>query len=237
MRDRPGEPVSTPATLRALAGIMVGDSSPDAVLRRTCDVTKTVIDGAAAVSVTVLDAGRPRTAAASDDLALRADLLQYESDAGPCLDAVRQVKAVLVTDMDGEARWPAYVARTIPLGVRGSLSVPLGVENGVIGALNIYATAARAFDDEAVDLATELAQYAGVVATTADQYNRATKFADQMQRAMESRAVIEQAKGILMAQRHCSADEAFDVLVRLSQETHRKLRDLAETLVAQVVEG
>jgi len=236
MRDRPGEPISTPATLRALAGIIAGDSSQDAVLRRTCDVAKTVINGAASVSVTVLDGAQPRTAAASDDLALEADKVQYASGNGPCLDAVRKVTTVLVPDMDGESRWPAYVARTIPLGVRGSLSVPLGIEAGVVGALNIYATAARAFDDEAVDLAIELAEYAGIVATTADQYNRATSLAEQMQRAMESRAVIEQAKGILMAQRHCSADEAFEVLVRLSQETHRKLRELAEALVAQVVE-
>jgi len=237
MRDRPGEPISTPAALRALAGIMAGDSSQEAVLRRTCDVTRTVIEGAASVSVTVLDGDRPRTAASSDELALRADTAQYDSDSGPCLDAVRQATRVLVPDMEGEARWPRYVARATPLGVRASLSVPLGVEDGVVGALNIYATRAAAFDDEAVDLAVELAQYAGAVATTADQYNRATTLAEQLQRAMESRAVIEQAKGILMAQRHCSADEAFEVLVRLSQETHRKLRELAEALVAQVVEG
>jgi len=237
MRDRPGEPISTPATLRALAGIVAGDSNQDAVLRRTCEVTKTVIRGAAAVSVTVLEGERARTAASSDELSLRADSVQYASGTGPCLDAVRQVKTVLVPDMNDETRWPAYVAQTLPLGVRGSLSVPLGIEDGVVGALNIYATAPRAFDEEAVDLAIELAEYAGIVATTADQYNRATSLAEQLQRAMESRAVIEQAKGILMAQRHCSADEAFEVLVRLSQETHRKLRELAEVLVAQVADG
>jgi GAF domain-containing protein len=237
MRDRPGEPISTPATLRALAGIIVGDSSQDAVLRRTCDVTRTVIDNAASVSVTVLDGDQPRTAASSDGLALAADTAQYDSGSGPCLEAVRQVKPVLVSDIEQETRWPRYVAQAAPLGVRGSLSVPLGVEDRVVGALNIYATTAAAFDEEAVDLAVELAQYAGTVATTADQYNRATTLAEQMQRAMESRAVIEQAKGILMAQRRCSADEAFDVLVRLSQETHRKLRELAEALVAQVVDG
>ena len=167
---------------------------------------------------------------------LQADMAQYDNDAGPCLDAVRGVTTVLVPDMAAESRWPGYVAAATPLGVRASMSVPLGVEDGVVGALNIYATAPGAFDDEAVDLAVELAQYAGIVATAADQYNRATAVVDQMQRAMESRAVIEQAKGILMAQRHSSADEAFEVLVRLSQETHRKLRELAETLVAQVVE-
>ena len=166
----------------------------------------------------------------------RVDVRVQQRD-GNCLDAVRQVKTVLVPDMNDETRWPAYVAQTLPLGVRGSLSVPLGIEDGVVGALNIYATAPRAFDEEAVDLAIELAEYAGIVATTADQYNRATSLAEQLQRAMESRAVIEQAKGILMAQRHCSADEAFEVLVRLSQETHRKLRELAEVLVAQVADG
>ena len=234
MRDRPGGPVSTPATLRALAGIVAGEATQDAVLRRTCDVTRNVIEGAASVSVTLLDSDQPRTAAATDDLALQADAAQYDNNGGPCLEAARGVEAVLVPDMADESRWPGYVAAA-PLDVRASLSVPLGAESGVVGALNIYSTAADAFDAETVDVAVELAQYAGIVATTADQYDRATKLVDQMQRAMESRAVIEQAKGILMAQRHCSADEAFEVLVRLSQETHRKLRELAEALVAQAV--
>jgi len=236
MRDRPGAPISMPAALRALAGIIVGDSSQAAVLQRTCDVTKTVISTAVSVSVTMLDGAKPRTAASSDELALRADLVQYRTGAGPCLDALREAKPILVPDMDGESRWPAYVARTVRLGVRGSLSVPLPMQDRVVGALNIYADAPAAFDDEVIDFAVELAGYAGVVATAADHYNRATTVAEQMQRAMESRAVIEQAKGILMAQRHCTSDEAFEVLVRRSQEAHRKLRELAEALVAQVVD-
>ena len=236
MRDRPAKPISTLAALRALAGIIAGDSSRDAVLRRTCDVTRIVISGAHAVSVTVLDEARPRTPAYSGELALRADTEQYAADSGPCLDAVRQVKTVLVPDMRGETRWPAYVPQATSLGVGGSLSLPLGADDAVVGALNIYATTADAFDEDAVDFAVELARCAGVVATTADQYNRAITLADQLQRAMQSRAAIEQAKGILMAQRHCSADEAFEVLVRLSQDSHRKLREIAEAIVAQLAD-
>src|SRR4051812_31104612 len=232
MRDRPGEPISTPATLRALAGIVAGDSNQDAVLRRTCDVTKTVIKGAAAVSVTVLDGEGARTAASSDELSLRADSVQYASGTGPCLDAVRQVKTVLVPDMNDETRWPAYVAQTVPLGVRASLSVPLGIEDGVVGALNIYATAPRAFDEEAVDLAIELAEYAGIVATTADQYNRATTLAEQMQRAMESRAVIEQGQSILLSPRARSPPAAVGVVLRPSPEKPRKPRGVAPAPVA-----
>lgn len=237
MRDRPGEPISAPATLRALAGILAGDGSQEGVLRRTCDVAPDVIKGAAAASVTLLEGDRARTVAASGALARQADGLQYDVGAGPGLDAVRQAKIVLVPDVRTEVRWPGYVGPAAALGVRGSLSVPLPVEAGSGAALNVYATDPAAFDEGAVDLAVELAQYAGLVAATADQFQRATTLAEQMQSAMHSRAVIEQAKGILMGQRRCSADQAFELLVRLSQESHRKLRDIAETLVAQAVEG
>ena len=98
--------------------------------------------------------------------------------------------------MSDESRWPAYVARTVPLGVRGSLSVPLGSRT-VSSARSTFTPLLRGPSTRTPStLAIELAQYAGVVATTADQYNRATTLAEQMQRAMESRAVIEQAKGI-----------------------------------------
>jgi GAF domain-containing protein len=235
MRDRHDEAVGMPAAVRALAGIMLGDAHPDAVLRRACDATKAVIVGADDVSVTLIENDVPRTAAAIGDLALTADQLQYEAGEGPCLEAARAGAPMLVTDITAEGRWPAYTTAALDVGVRGSLSVPLEVDASVVGALNIYARRAAAFDDDIVDVAYDLAHYTGIVATATDEWNRATTLANQMQQAMESRAVIEQAKGILMAQRRCSPEEAFEVLVRLSQESHRKLRDVARLMVDQIV--
>jgi GAF domain-containing protein len=119
--------------------------------------------------------------------------------------------------------------------VEVSLSVPLEVGEKVIGALNVYSAGPAAFDVDAIAVAYEVAQYAGIVVAARDELTRATALAEQMREAMESRAVIEQAEGVLMAEHRCSADEAFAALVRASQDSHRKLRDIATMLVERTV--
>jgi AmiR/NasT family two-component response regulator len=98
------------------------------------------------------------------------------------------------------------------------------------GAINMYARQPAAFDDEAVELATTFANYAAVAMANAHLYETTAALATQMAQAMESRAVIEQAKGMLMAQRNISADDAFAMMVRASQMSNRKLRDIAQAL-------
>jgi AmiR/NasT family two-component response regulator len=101
----------------------------------------------------------------------------------------------------------------------------------VVGALNLYASTSQPLAEEIISLAQAFASYAGVAVANAALYSHTAELANQMRAAMESRAVIEQAKGILMA-RHCySADDAFKNLSRLSQNSHRKLRDIAQSIV------
>jgi AmiR/NasT family two-component response regulator len=110
--------------------------------------------------------------------------------------------------------------------------VPLQRE--VTAALNIYSVGEDAFDDDAVALASTFGAYAGVALANMHLYEAQGQVAEQLQVAMQSRAVIEQAKGILMGQRRCSAEEAFNALVLLSQAANRKLRDVAQELVDDV---
>jgi GAF domain-containing protein len=230
--------LGVPEGLHALATLVLGDSDLDAVLRRTCEVTKATVPGAHEVSVTLTDHGEPRTAAFSGELALRVDESQYSTGQGPCLEAARTGQVITLNDLRADAdRWPEYAPPAIEAGVRGSISVPLNVNEQVIGALNIYAVEPNAFEPAMVEGAVALAKYAGIVLSNADNYYRAASMADQLQQAMESRAVIEQAKGILMAQRRCNEVAAFSILVRLSQESHRKLRDVATALVEGVIDA
>ena len=104
-------------------------------------------------------------------------------------------------------------------------------QEAVLGALNIYATQPGAFDQDAIELARTFAGYAAVAIANAHLYHATAALAEDMRRAMETRAVIEQAKGILVAQLHCNPEQAFELLTRLSQTTHRKLRDCAADLV------
>ncbi len=135
--------------------------------------------------------------------------------------------------MAQERRWPEFAAEAEQHGAHGSMSIPVPVQREVSAAVNVYSAERNAFDDDQVALASTFAGYAGVALANMHVYEAQGKVAEQLQAAMASRAVIEQAKGLLMGQRGCDADEAFAILVQLSQDTNRKLRDVAKALVDQ----
>jgi GAF domain-containing protein len=149
------------------------------------------------------------------------------------MDASAAPATLSLPDMRTERRWPDYAERALEAGVDSSLSIGLMLHEAVTGALNIYAGEPEAFDDDAIILAQTFAAYATVALANAHLYDTQATLAQQMQAAMESRAIIEQAKGIIMGDRRCTADEAFAVLTKLSQDTNRKLRDVAGLLVAR----
>ncbi len=99
------------------------------------------------------------------------------------------------------------------------------------GALNLYAIEADAFDDEARELAAAFASYAAVAVHNMHLYESTRELAEHLDIAMRSRAVIEQAKGILMSQRRCNATQAFNLLAAASQRSNRRLRDIAQAIV------
>jgi GAF domain-containing protein len=229
-RDLTVPSMSINEAISALAGIVLGDVSFEMVLERSAGIVKRTIPGAAEVSVTVQN-GHPVTAAFTGPLALHVDESQYEAGYGPCLDAIRLGQTITVDDQASESRWPAYSAKAADAGIGSSLSVPMEVAGRHGAAFNVYALQPRAFDAAAISQGEELAGYAAIVLNNAHLYFTATSHAQQMIEAMKSRAVIEQAKGILMGARRCSADEAFTILVKLSQDTHRKLHAVAQTIV------
>jgi GAF domain-containing protein len=204
------------------------------VLEKVADTARTVIPGAEEVSVTLVVNDRPETAGFTGPLALALDERQYAAGFGPCLDAARGGELMIVEDMATENRWPRYAPAALELGARSSLSVPLPVLEHVVGALNVYATRAGVFDAEAARLGTVLAGYAAVAVANARVFLATADAAEGMRQAMASRAVIEQAKVIVMARLGCSADEAFGHLSKASQHANRKLRDVAAEMVAAV---
>ena len=169
-------------------------------------------------------------------LALDLDETQYQYGFGPCLEVAQSAGIVTVPDMAAETRWPTFARQALTAGVHSSLSVALPLQEAVLGALNIYAIQPGAFDQDAIELARTFAGYAAVAIANARLYQSTAALAEDMRRAMETRAVIEQAKGILVAQQHCTPEQAFELLTRLSQTTHRKLRDCAADLVTSTAE-
>jgi GAF domain-containing protein len=223
---------------RDLSRVIFADRTLEQVLGDITDIAARGIPGADACSTTLIRGERPFTAAYSGDMALAADELQYERGYGPCVDAGRGNVVLRVDDMRTETRWPDYVERVQETGVRSSLSVPLPYQGASIGALNIYSSKPEAFaSPESLDAGLQVAEAVAVAVVNADAHAQLTEHARNMRLAMDSRAVIEQAKGVLMAQRHIDADQAFEVLRDASQRYNRKLRDISQGIVASTQEG
>ena len=217
--------------LAQLARIVLADETMDSVLSRVAQLTKQVVTGADEVSVTLVTPKGAATAAYTGELAMQADERQYGLDTGPCLDAGRGGVVLLIRDMRTEDRWPEYAPQAAKAGVLSSLSVPLPIQEDVIGALNIYSTSPNAFSDDDIARGEAFAAYAAIAVSNANTVVSTAEQAEQMKAAMMSRVEIEQAKGILMAREGMSPDAAFEVLVRASQRENRKLRDIAREIV------
>jgi GAF domain-containing protein len=220
------------ADLVALVGVALAHDDLSSALTEICRIAGRAVSGADGATVTTLSDGRP-TAVASDDWSKGFDELQYAQHEGPCLDAYRTGNAFRVRDLADEPRWPSYVPLALERGGRSMMSLPMAAEGKLIGALNLYARAPNAFDAEDMSFAEVIAGHAGLACQVSAALFGHRELAEQMAEAMRSRAVIEQAKGILMGSRRCSADAAFDVLVQTSQGSNRKLRDVAQALVTE----
>ena len=230
-------PVGAQEAVSELGKIVLGDEPLDAILERIVHLAKNVLPASVEASITLLTTTKAETFAFTGELAIELDERQYETDRGPCLDAAATGNRIWVRNMARETRWPAFAASAAARGVRCSLSIPLPVQRDVTGALNFYDLEGRAFDERSIELAETFAAHAAVAVANARLYDSTATLARQMQQAMATRAVIEQAKGILMRDRGCDADEAFDALVSLSQQSHLKLREVAQRLVDQVCKG
>jgi GAF domain-containing protein len=223
-----------PSTAFAELGrIRLGTTSLDGVLERVADLAKRAVPGADEVSVTLVRNQNPYTATYTGSIALQVDEWQYQGHKGPCLEAAADQSVVSVLDLASDSRWPDWAERASTAGVRSSLSVGLPSQEKVTGALNMYALAPQAFDEDAILVSRTFAGYAAVALANAALYNTTADLAEHMRAAMESRAVIEQAKGIIMFDRRCTPEEAFAILSRVSQDSNRKVRDVAAALVAQ----
>lgn len=224
-------PIDPAAALSELARIKLGENDLHAVLHRVAELAKGTLPRVEDVSVTLVQGERAHTAAHTGALALRLDQAQYDSGFGPCLEAARGAETVRIADYTTELRWPFFVAAAREAGVASSLSVGLPIQENVVGALNIYCQVTGVFDEPAVELAETFAAHAAVALANAHLYENTATLADHMQQAMHSRAVIEQAKGILMAERGCTPQEAFEMLTKMSQHSNRKVHEISVALV------
>jgi hypothetical protein len=213
-----------------LGRLSFAEHSLESVLHEVTARAARLAPGDLASSVTVLSDGRPSTVAATDDLALDLDLVQYRLGAGPCLQAAGSREVVEVADLHTERRWAGFPEVAAGRGCRAMVSSPFP-RAPVAGGVNLYLRSTEAWDDETRRWTARFLADAAVPVMNHYLYARALDRAEHLETAMTSRATIEQAKGVLMERLKVSADQAFELLARASMVRNTKLRDVADEVV------
>jgi GAF domain-containing protein len=178
------------------------------------------------------DDGDLRFVAASDPLLRELEHLQIELGEGPCLFAYREGVEVLADDLGDEARFPVFAAKAIDAGMRSVFSFPLTHRDRCIGALNLYDPDPRELSDDAIEVGRTLARVATTYLMHARELTDSKVQALQLTHALDSRVVIEQAKGYIAARRGIPPEAAWELLRRQARSSQRRVHDVAADVVS-----
>ncbi|WP_199253624.1 GAF and ANTAR domain-containing protein [Mycolicibacterium mengxianglii] len=199
-------------------------SDAESTLREIVQSSIEVVPGTCWAGISYIEGTQIEVRAPTDQLVAELDKLQSELDEGPCLSALREQHTVRIDNMAADERWPRFSEAAVERGANSLLSFCLFIRRGTLGALNLYGAKAGVFDDESIFAGEVLAQHASV-AMAGDAAEA------QFQRAIDSRDVIGQAKGLLMQRNGVDGLHAFRMLTKASQETNVKLVEVARWLV------
>jgi len=223
--------VAVQAAFEELGRLAFAEHSLESVVDKVTALASEVLPGEPITSVTIVREGRASTVASSGRLALDLDETQYRLGNGPCLTAATTGQPAEILDTRSATEWAEFAGRAAELGCRSVRSHPLPVQERVAGALNVYARTTPSDDSRTRDLLSRFVAYAVVPVSNMYLYESVVEQAGHLRAALDSRAVIDQAKGILMERLKLTADQAFSVLARMSMTTNTKVREVAEDLV------
>ena len=194
------------------------------------------IVGAEAASVMLADArGELRLVASSEERMRLLELFEIQSAQGPCLDAFGSGHAVQASGAESRTRWPVFALRASEAGFQALCSVPMRARADVIGALNLFRGSNKPFSDAELEIARAMAQVATIALIQERAIRERGMLAGQLQAALRSRIVIEQAKGMLAEHLSTTVDEAFQLLNRYARDHNRKLTDVARDVVGRKI--
>ena len=228
---------SVAESLAALTRFMVGDARFDETLQRVAELARDAVAPASMSGITMMMDDRPSTGFFTNADVPEIDRAQYEAGDGPCLEAWRTKAPVMIESTVEEGPWPAFCRMAADHGVLSTLSLPLVAGEASLGALNLYAYEPSAFAVPDAEGASMFAIQAAVVLANAQAYWDAYDYGQRLVVAMQTRGVIDQAKGILMAQSAVDSEEAFELLRQASQRENRKLREIATEIVQRASGG
>lgn len=207
----------------ALARELSAQPSATEAMQRIAFAAVPIVDGASCAGITVRKNDHFKTVAATSDLPGAVEALEYEFG-GPCMDAILHESVIHVAELRTETRWADFVAAARGFEVLSVLSYRLYLNREEpMGALNLYASEAHAFDASAVHTGELFAAHAAFALAVVAEHEKVTN----LRVALESNRDIGVAIGILMTRYLVTREAAFDLLRSASQHAHRKLRDIA----------
>jgi GAF domain-containing protein len=218
-------------TFVELTDTMVADFDVIDFLQVLTDRSAQLLDVSAAGLLLADQRGELRVVAASSEAARLLELLQVQLDQGPCLDCFRSGQAVTATDLATDRRWPRFADAAAQAGLGAVQALPMRLREQVIGALNLFRTAPGDFDPVNVRVGQALADVATIGLLQERSMRRRDTLNEQLQAALNSRVVIEQAKGKLAERLGLDMDQAFNVLRDHARARNLRLSDLARAFI------
>jgi GAF domain-containing protein len=216
--------------MRELGDLRFGATPVEETMHRIVQTTHKIfhVDGA---GLMLVDAGQQlRNAAVSDARFEHLERLQLEYDEGPCLSAYEDKQLVCSEDLREDVRWPSFTPAALDEGVRAVLASPIPYNQEAIGVVGVLSEDRRPWAPEAELALLAFTDLAALLISSMLRAEQQSELAGQLQGALDSRAVIEQAKGVLMAQQGLAARDAFEQLRAQARRERRRVVDVARDL-------
>ena len=221
-----------PETFVELADTMVAGFDVIDFLHVLTDRSVRLLDASAAGLLLADPRGELRVVAASSERARLLELFQLQNDQGPCLDCFRTGQPVTVADLSAQPkRWPRFAATARDAGFAAVQALPMRLRDQTIGALNLFRAGAGPFDPAGLRIGQALADVATISLLHERALRRSETLNEQLQTALNSRVIIEQAKGKLAERLHLDMDQAFTVLRNHARDRNRRLSEVARALI------
>ncbi|HUR23130.1 MAG TPA: GAF and ANTAR domain-containing protein [Acidimicrobiales bacterium] len=226
-------PPETVEKLSRVTRLLKTQRTLPAQLEAVVDIVKRTVPGCDSAGIVLLVDGEPTSIAVTDRLTVEIDLVQYQSGEGPCLAAMTDGNVVRIDILERDSMFTRFAPGALDRGLQSVLSTPLAANGRTVGALNMYSTRANAFDDEASDVVRPMAEFAGQAIGSSPLYAYTLDMVDGLVENLETRAIIEQATGVLMAGQDESTGDALGRLRDLAMRSGESMRTVAEWLLEE----
>lgn len=220
-------------SLAALSQLSAGRGGLVELLTQVATMAVRAVPGADGAGLTLLEPDRADIIVKSTEFVRQIDDIQYRLGEGPCISAAAEGRTMRSGSLGGDTRWPRFGPRAGRLGVHSVLSLPLITPGGVVGAMNVYAHAKEAFDAKSEESGELFAAPAAISVLNAQILTQSQRLVTQLQAALTSRPIVDQAVGILRSRSGDTAAEAFQRLRAISQTEHTKLTEVAAAVVEE----